>query len=611
VSSETGVLRFGAYELETPTAELRKAGRKLKIQPQPFKVLAYLVSRPGELVTREELREAVWGSETYVDFEQGLNYCVRQIRAVLGEDADKPKYIETLPKRGYRFIAAVEHQAAELHETSETHPRKRSAPRWQIGVGLASAATALAFLLWASTGLVRSADTTVAVLAFADLSAENNTEYFAHGLTEELISRLSGVGGLRVVGRASAFALPPNSDFHQAADRLGVRNLLTGSVRRQDNRVRVTVQLVDAQEDRTLWSESYDRKLSDVLAVQEEIAHSVVSTLKERFGIHGAVGRPLNRPSNIEAYNLYLRALYVGRNGTSTAMNQAMAMLERVIQMEPQFAAAQAHLAHFKIRSEISGITAPDPDRFNRAKAVALKAAALEPASADAQMVLGYAAMRQFHWREAKARLEEALRLDPSHSRARDLRASVHIIHGEVEDSMRESQRAVELDPLSPLVNRDRGLFQYLARRYDDALRSLQEVQQLNPEFPWAYHTATFVHLQKGNCPEAMASSKKHLSIVGVPTLAVALATTTCVGPDAGQKALEDVYRTRQYFIPAPDVHLALRDRERGLRELEAFAEQPLTQQLGSMWFLKVDPRFDSLRGDPRFQAVLRKLGLN
>jgi TolB-like protein/Flp pilus assembly protein TadD len=458
---------------------------------------------------------------------------------------------------------------------------------------------------------VSPADTTVAVLAFADLSVEKNAEYFAHGLTEELISRLSSVGGLRVVGRTSAFALPPNSDIRQAANRLRVRNVLTGSVRPQDNRVRVTVQLVDAQEDRTLWSQSYDRKLSDVPAVQEEIAHSVVSTLKEKFGIRGAAGRPLNRPSNVEAYNIYLRALYLGRNGTPTAMNQAIAMLERVIQIEPRFAAAQAHLAHFMLRSEISGIAAPDPDRFSRAKAAALKAAELEPGSADAQMVLGYAAMRQFQWKDAKTHLDKALQLDPSHSRARDLRASVHIIHGEVQESMRESQRAVELDPLSPLVNRDRGLFQYLARRYDDALRTLRDVQQLDPGFPWAYYTAVFVHLEKGNCLEAMATARKHVTMLGLPTVGFALASAKCMGPDGGRKALEEVYKARAHSILAPDVHIALGDTERGLRELEAFAEQPLKHPINFMWFLKVAPQFDSLRGEPRYKAVLRKLGLD
>lgn len=605
--SQTGSLRFETYELDAGTGELRKAGRNVKIQPQPLKVLAYLASRPGELVTREELREAVWGSETFVDFEQGLNQCIRQIRAVLQDNSDKPRYIETLPKRGYRFVASVAVEGPR--DPPKAPARGRSLPRRRALAALVVAGSALAvFLLVRNrTGLVGAAGTSLAVLPFADFSPEDH-QYFAHGLTEEIASRLSADERLRVAGRASAFALPANSGIREAASRLRVRNVLTGSVRVYGDSVRVTIQLLDAGEDRILWSQDYDRKLADILGVQAEIAQSVASALKERFGIEGSAGRILRRPSSLEAYNLYLRALYVGRKLTRPALDQAIDMLDRTIHLEPGFAAAYAQLAHFHLRVDTMGLSAGEPDRLDRARTAALRAEELEPDSAEAQTVLSYAALRQFRWKEAEARTEKAVQLDPNHGWARDLRATVHIIRGEVAESLRESERAVELEPLSLIVNHNRGETQFFARRYDDALRTLKEVQQLDPEFTWAYYTATRVHVQKGNCREAIESAKKHSSLVGLPTTVLALAVARCEGPEAGRRAIEEHQRkARGGPVAMPAVYAAIGDREKALRALEIAVEKPRSAW---MWYLKVNPELDSLRAEPRFQEVMWKMGL-
>ncbi len=593
------ILRFGGFELDCDAGELRKSGHALKLQPQPCRVLEVLVRHSGEVVTREELKEVVWGTETYVDFEQGVNFCIRQIRMALHDTAAEPRYLETLPKRGYRFLAEVSQAGPAVMQGKKAMWR-----RWPAAAVLAGVAAGAGGIWWSSRAPEAAS---IAVLPFSDLSPAKDHEYFAHGLAEEIFSRLTGVSGLRVVGRASAFAVGTQKSPQAIARELRVRTLLTGSVRVEGDRLRVTAQLVDAGDDRSLWSETYDRQLNAVFQIQEEIAQAIAGALKGTLPMQPVPKLATRRTANLQAYNRYLQGLYVGRKITEDSLRQAIAMQEEVIAMDPGFAPAYADLAESTHRLSIH-FSAP-ADLVARAEKAALRALELDPRLAEAKAALGRIALSRFQWAEAERLLKDSIQLNPNYGEGHNIYGLLLSSRGRIEPSLKESRTAWELDPLSLVINRDMGLVLYWARRYEEALRQLERTNELDADFAWAYYTKAQVLLQMGRCREAIEAANRHIALAKAPSTIRTIVLAGCGMREEAAAAFEAYNKARRNRTPSAQiaiVYTALGDKERALRELEDAVAFPGAPMLG----MKVNPAFDPIRNEPRFQAVLRRIGL-
>ena len=365
-SSVAPTLRFGVFELDPKAGELRKRGMKIRLQGQPVDILVMLLQRPGETVTREELQENLWPADTFVDFEQGLNNAMKRLRAALDDDAESPHFIETLPRRGYRFIAPVE--------------------TWQPE----SAAS-------------------IAVLPFANIDRDTENEYFSDGLAEELINKLAQIHGLRVVARTSAFAFKgKQEDIRKIADVLGVANIVEGSVRKVGSRVRVTAQLIAAKDGTQLWSERYDREMADIFAIQEEIAQAIASALRVHF-----TRTSMQHIPRIQAYDAYLKARYCLAAFTRESLPRSREFYEQAIATDAGFAPAYSGLAMALVTLVLPGIS-PARTYIPLARAAAERALDIDPTSQEAHAVLGMvAALYHFDWEEAERRFRLAMSSNP------------------------------------------------------------------------------------------------------------------------------------------------------------------------------------------------------
>jgi TolB-like protein/DNA-binding winged helix-turn-helix (wHTH) protein len=392
---------FGEYELDCHSGELRRNGTLLKLQPQPAKILAILVGRAGELVTRQELAEQVWGSETYVDFEHGLNFAVRQIRGVLEDDAEQPRFLETVPRRGYRFIATIENvsepetplsKEMAVDEGASSGGATKSRLPWKVW----TAATVFAILVTA-LGVryvagkrdvpTRTTIHSIAVLPLVNLSADPAQEYFSDGLTDELITELAKIGNLRVISRTSV-ATYKHSDKKspEIGTELHVDSIVEGTVERVRDRVRIRVQLIRTSTDEHLWAESYDRESKDVLQLESEVAHEIA----DRIGVvTSEQPRPpgRERPVSAEAHENYLRGRFYWNKRTEDGFRRAISYFEMAIGNDPNYAQAYAGLADCYVLLGYYSSLSPT-EAYPKAKAAARKALELDPTLGEAHTSL-------------------------------------------------------------------------------------------------------------------------------------------------------------------------------------------------------------------------------
>ncbi len=428
----SGVVRFATFQVDLRSGELRKQGVKIKVQEQPFRVLTVLLQRPGEVVTREELRNQNWPPDTFVDFENSLNTAINKLRDALGDSADNPRFIETLPRRGYRFIAPVisdqqEKSPVPAEESKVGDEQLGKNPRTRRWLVLAAVAV-LALLTLAYVTIRRRAKdaahskiNSLAVLPLKNLSGDPRQEYLADGMTEELIGRLAGIHDLRVVSRTSVMRFKDAQlSLPEIARTLNVDAVVEGSVIREGSRIRVHAQLIRGATDEHFWSEAYDRDLRDVLGLQSEVAESIALKVKATVTGEERTRLTAARPVSPEVYESYLKGLYVYRSNKTSSragVEESIGYFQKAIARDPTYAPAYVGSAYaYKFLGSVT-IGGSPAERLKAMTAVR-KALELDPNLAGAHVVLADLQTAQWHWTEAEAEYRRGLELNPSDASA-------------------------------------------------------------------------------------------------------------------------------------------------------------------------------------------------
>ena len=499
-------LSFGPYEADLHSGELRKHGIKIRLQSQPFQLLAMLLERPGELVTREEICQKLWSADTFVDFDRSLGTAVNKIREVLSDSATEPRFVETLPRRGFRFIAPVTPVAGPLQEISpppslesETNEADHRNPssRWLIWAGVSVVLVASGLVAWYF--LPPHAVRSIAVLPLANLSTDPNQQFFADGVTDELITNLAQISSLRVISHTSAMAYAgTHKSAPQIARELGVDALVEGSVVRSGDRVRINTQLIHAASDRHLWAHTYDLQLSDILTVQGELARAIAASISHTLTPQEQARLSHPHPMDPEVALLYFK----GSNLLSKPdARQARDIFTQATQLDPNSAESWAGLADALHTMGVFG----DPEAFDQAKVAANKALEIDPSQAQALMALGATAFL-YDWNpgESEAYFRRSIAARPSYAMAHALFATTLAHRGRFEEAIQQIKLAGILDPVSVTINSLAWHVYFCARRYDDALRIILATNELDPTFLPGYRRLAISWEQKGEYQKAI-----------------------------------------------------------------------------------------------------------
>jgi TolB-like protein/DNA-binding winged helix-turn-helix (wHTH) protein/tetratricopeptide (TPR) repeat protein len=617
-------VRFGDLEFDLRTGELCRRGMSLKLQPQPSRILVLLVTRAGEIVSRDEIAREVWGGDTFVDFEQGLNYAIRQIRAALNDDADQPRYVETLPKRGYRFIARVDtsepERAAvplEAPEEKVVHgsPAASFRNRWYAVAVLALVMMGGVVLLLRGVRPARSHASKImlVVLPFQNLSGNPEQDYLSEGMTEELITQLGRMrpDRLGVIARTSSmFYQKTDKPVDRIGRELGVQYVVEGSVRRDGRRVRITAQLVQVSDQTHLWAENYDRDASDILGMEEEVATSVSKTIGADLLPAEAHGQPAHT-IDPEAYEAYLRGQYFWNKGTAEGYGRALHYFGEAVAKVPTYAEAHAGLAD---THNMIGywMMAPPRQVFPLAKQEAMRALELNPALPQAHAALAYSRF-EYDWDVAAAESEfkRALELDANSASAHEWYGILLGISGRTAEMEQQLGMARKLDPLSLQVSMIEAAKDYVLRRYNDAIGELRSMLEMDPNFQPAYPLLGTVYEKTGRHADAVRAWEKGLALAGVPPDAIAeLDRKFRKGGIAeflrGETELLQSM-SRSVYISAVMIAMNytwLNEKDQAFAALE----QAYNERSGWLLELSIDPVWDPLRSDPRFASLLQRV---
>jgi TolB-like protein/DNA-binding winged helix-turn-helix (wHTH) protein/Flp pilus assembly protein TadD len=581
-------IRFGPFELDSNSGELYRDGSVVPIAPQPFRLLARLASRPGELVTREELRQIVWGDATFVDFERGLNFCVLQARTALGDDARQPSYIETLPRRGYRFIAAIEQPAA-------TGNRSRSAPRIALSVAVAMLVIVIV-AAWQQRA--RPAPRRMlAVLPFENLSRAEDAA-FADGITEELLAHLSRAetSELGLIARPSTQRYRGSGKTAREIGReLHAGHIVTGSIRREGDRVRVTAQLADAGSGAQMWSESFDRRGASALAIQEDIAAKIAGALRLRLTSQSAAALTARSSA---AHEAYLRGRQLWHEQSTEAVFASIDKLREAIRLDPGFALPRVALAEsmhsLAMRGRIEPAIAAKEIRTQADAALRVAPQFAKSHATRALLAFWY----DWQFEEAEESYREAIRLNPNETAALHDHGWLLMARGKLDDGIAEIRRAQELDPVSPRANLHVAWAYIYARRYADAVRESRRALALQPEYHEAYRCLEQAYLLAGDYDSALAARRAR-----DPRAATNMTAKAFFASDR-MRASREAEARRPY---GSAVQLALAgDKEAAIAWLiRARAHRDLSFPLAG-----VDPKLVVLHGDRRFVEMVRAIGL-
>ena len=639
--------RFDAFEVDMRSGEVRKHGIRLKLHRQPFQVLSLLLEHPGNLVTREELRQKLWPGDTFVDFDTGLNSAVKKLRDALCDSAEEPRYIETLPRRGYRFIAQVQNGdlatgvdqieslaviplrpnpneqglKGERPADGEIDVRPTGTSRARLWLALGGVAglalIAITYVMLrdhtghTSQTKIRS----LAVLPLSNLSGDSTQEYLADEMTEELCGRLARIHDLRVISRTSVMRFKGTKlSVPEIARTLGVDALVEGSVIRQGSRIRVHAQLIRGSTDEHLWSDEYDGELGDVLALESEVAQSIARRVEVKVTGEERARLVAAHHVSPEVYESYLKAENeFSKSGSQAELEQSIAYLEETIGKDPNFAPAYVGLAkaYERLGSTLGG--APPKETHPKMMSAVRKAIELDPDLAEPHVLLAEVYQKQWQWSDAEAEFKRALELNSNDDGAHVGYAKWLLCQGRTDEALAWVQRARELDPLggagtTPLggVAITNGFILFHARRYDEAIR---ELRNDDPDH-WYLGLALIAN---GQPDEAITVLEKALgpdrnpAVMGVLVRAYAHA-----GRRREALRLVDELKRRQqtsYVAAAPFVnaYLGLGDNEQAL----AWLERAYEEQSNMLQLIKVHPYFDPLRSDPRFVDLVHRVGLD
>lgn len=612
------IVSFGPFEFDLQTRELRKHGLRLKLQGQPLEVLAILVERSGEVVTREELQNRLWPVQTYVDFDHSLNAAVKRLRAALGDSAQSPRYIETLARRGYRLVAPLGRPIEAVLTTpgQNTEPVKRANRR-----PLMAAATAT-LVLTMVTGIrsilpnrpaavsIRS----LAVLPLANLSGDREQDYFVDGMTDALRQGLEGIRSLRVISRTSSVhyrdtkkALP------DIARELNVDAVVDGSVFRSGNRLRINVELTQAALDKRLWSDSYDGDLRDVFGFQASVAAQIADRVRVTLTATDRARLARVRPVNPDAYQAYAKGRFFWNKRTPEDLERAITLFQQAVEKDPSYALAYDGLADCWLPLGWYGFRRPDAT-FPNARIAVTRALTLDDSLAEAHSTLAFIKLYYDRdWKGAEREFRRAIDLNPNYANGHHWFGEFLSLVGRHGEAIAESQRARELDPLSSIINSWVSSRYFFARQYDKAIDEGRNAVEMDPAFAPAHLVLGHAYEQKSLLTAAIREFDKAVTL-GLRSSMYQASFAHALGL-AGRRAealraTEELSKmSEQAFLSSYDLAIAnagLRDKGKVLKLLDGAVKERSPRAA----FLGVDPRFDWLRGDARFQDLLGSLGL-
>jgi TolB-like protein/DNA-binding winged helix-turn-helix (wHTH) protein/tetratricopeptide (TPR) repeat protein len=655
---------FGPYVIDLCSGELRKHGTKLKLGEQPLQILILLLQREGGLVTRDELQTKLWANHTFVDFDRSLNSAVQRLRDSLSDTAEKARWIETVPRRGYRFAGQVDwSDASASRSVPPKLPRRRETPvdsaspafgmefspaaGHTTAAGMESAGELvksprasgiLRYMLPARRRLVsavvagvaliaisytifrhRRIDATapkiksIAVLPVKNLSGDPAQEYLADGMTEELIGRLASIRDLRVISRTSVMQFKDTRQpVPEIAKTLGVDALVEGSVIRDGNRIRVHAQLIRAATDDHFWSESYDRELGDVLALESDVAESIAQRIDVSVSGQERSRVVTARHVSPEAYEAYLKGRYYWNKRTADGLQKGAFYFEQAIEKDPTYSVAYSGLADCNSGLAWHGFVSPG-EALPKAYAAALKAIELDPQSSEAHASLGLVLDHRWEWDRAESEFRRALELRPQYANAHHWYGDNLSIRGRHEEAVAEAKQALELDPLNLMIGSWVGLRYYLAGQYDRAIEQTRATTDLDPNFAAAHLVLGESYLRNGLHEQALSELERAVRLSGDSPIYIA--QLGMANANAGKKS--DAYRIiaqlkemskERYVSPygLAQIYAALNDKDQTFKWLDAACDDR------SVWmsYLAFDPVFKHYRSDQRFQKLLHRAGL-
>src|SRR5271168_908561 len=634
------VVRFGTYEVSFQSGEVRRSGLRIRVQQQPMKLLEILLEHPGEVVTREELRSRVWPDESFGDFDQALNIAIGKLRSALGDSAENPRFIETLPKRGYRFIADVSVVDAAAGPKRQG-PVAGDLPATDSGrkIQVAGLAVGPKRRLWPTRGVIgalalviiislsilsawrfrsRAAAPTgirsIAVLPLENLSGDASQDYFADGMTDELITDLAQISALRVISRTSVMVYKgARKPLPQIARELNVDAVVEGTVLRSGDQVRITAQLIEASTDKHLWSQSYQGELKDTLALQNQVARAIADQIRVNLNPQEQAALKIAKVVNPAAYESYLKGRYFWNKRAPDSLKVALAYFNQAIDEDPTYAQGYSGLADtYALLGDWQYAVMTPKEAFPKAKAAAIKALELDNTLSEAHNSLAFC-FEAFDWDfdAAGKEFQRSIELNPGYATAHHWYAWHLSLLGQYDKAIEEMRKAKSLDPLSLIINADLAELLVIAHFYDESIIQSRKTIEMDPNFALAHNQLAQAYLQKHMNGEAIAELQKAAQLSGESPTVMANLARTYVASGRRSEAVRLLNDLKKRSSPVSShaseiavIYASLGDKDQAMNWLEEGYQERFNPGV------LLRPGFDPLRADPRFQDLLRRIGL-
>ena len=628
--------RFRDFELDSSRYELRRQGRNLRLEKIPMDLLILLLEKNGDLITREEIIERIWGKNVFTDSDAGINTAIRKIRQTLSDDPENPRFVQTAVGRGYRFlapvtaVAPVEQSPVDMNITqanapASEHPVSGNAKSRKLtGLWVTTSVVAVIALALIGSNILRLRDRilrrpapatihSIAVLPLENFSGNPAEDYFADGMTDELTTNLAKVRSLGVIGRTSVMRYKgTHKSIPEIARELKVDSVVEGSVVRDGDNVRITAQLIDGSSGRHLWADDFERPRGDVLQLQKEVALKIVQQIRVTLTPDEEIRLTGAGAVDPKAYEANLKGRSYWNQRSEAGIKKAIEQFNAAIQADGSYAEAYSGLADSYTALGYFSYLDPN-DAFPRAKAAADKALELDPTLAEAHSSLGYYNLYYaWDWKESEKEFRRSIALNPNYATAHEWYSVYLLAMGRPDEAMVEIRRAQQLDPLSPLINTDVGFQFYYNKRYDEAIQQLRNTLQTDPKFPLAHLWLGRAYQQKGMYEEAISEYRQ--TDTSWPEWVVSLAAIGNVEGIAGKKSearemlsklntLSEVKYVTPYGTAL--LYAGLGDK------IQTFNWLDKAVQGRSHWlvWMRLDPRWDDVRADPRFKEVVRRVG--